>query len=553
MSRKLLYIGGGIVAVLLLIILILPMFLDANQYRPRIETMMSEALNRKVSIGNISLSIFSGGVSVENLTVADDPAFSKDPFLQARTVTIAVELMPLIFSRQLHVTGLTIDQPQATLLHTASGTWNFSTLGASTPKTSAAPPTSTAPSGGAAALSVQKLNLKNGKVTVGSTGANAKTHQYDQVNLTVSDLSYSTQFPFDLTVHTQGNGTIELKGKAGPLNQTNVQQTPVDAALEVKGLDLMAAGIADVASGLAGVLDFNGTLTSDGHKMDSKGKITAAKLQLVPGAFPAQKSVQVDYDTDYDLMAQSGTLKQGNVQIGKALAQLTGTFRTQDNVTSLQMKLVGKNMPAPDLEAVLPALGIALPAGASLSQGTLNVDMAIAGPLDKLVTSGPVNLSNGKLTGFDLGSKMKALSAFTGLKSGADTVIQTMSADLKVAPDGTHADNFNLVLPDIGSLTGGGIIRPDHGLDFKMAAKLGNASSPLGALASLASVAGGAGQKGGGIPFHIGGTTSNPTFTPDLAGFAGGLGKGAASAPKAVVPAGGDLGQALGGLFGKKK
>mgnify|MGYP001408350018 CR=1 FL=1 len=60
MSRKLIYIGGGILAVLLLIVLILPMLLDANQYRPRIEAMMSDALNRKVSIGNISLSILSG-------------------------------------------------------------------------------------------------------------------------------------------------------------------------------------------------------------------------------------------------------------------------------------------------------------------------------------------------------------------------------------------------------------------------------------------------------------------------------------------------------------
>jgi AsmA protein len=547
MSRKLLYIGGGILAVLLLIILLLPMFLDANQYRPRIEAMMSEALNRKVSIGNITLSIFSGGVSVENLSVSDDPAFSKDPFLQARAVTVAVELMPLIFSRELHVTGLTIEEPQATLLRTASGTWNFSSLGASGGKTAEAPKTAGAGSSSTAtALSVQRFSLKNGKVTV---GANGKTRQYDQVNLDVSDLSYSTQFPFDLTMRTPGNGTVELKGKAGPLNQSNMQQTPVDAALEMKGLDLVAAGVAEAASGIAGLVDFSGTLTSDGHKVHTKGKVTASKLQLVPGSFPAQKPVQVDYDTDYDLAAQSGMLRKGNVTIGKALAQLTGGYRTEGETTSLQMKLVGNNMPASDLEAVLPALGIALPSGASLSQGTLNINMAINGPLDKLVTSGPVNLSNAKLTGFDMGSKMKMLSAFTGLKSGADTVIQTMSTDLRVAPDGTHADNFNLVLPDIGNLTGGGIIHSDQGLDFKMAARLTNAATPLGALASLA----GGGQKGGGIPFHIGGTTSNPTFTPDLGGLASGLGKGAISAPNVALPAGNDLGQALGGLFGKKK
>ena len=73
--------------------------------------------------------------------------------------------------------------------------------------------------------------MKNGKVTVSGTGPNAKAHQYDQVNLDASDLSYRTQFPFDLAVRTQGNGTVAVKVKAGPLNQINMQQTPFTAAL----------------------------------------------------------------------------------------------------------------------------------------------------------------------------------------------------------------------------------------------------------------------------------------------------------------------------------
>lgn len=544
MSRKLIYIGGAVVLVLLLALIALPMMVDVNQYRPRIETLLSGALNRQVTVGNITLSILSGGVSVEELSVSDDPAFNRGPFLQAKNVSIGVELMPLIFSRALHVTGLTIDEPEVTMLRSAAGTWNFSTLGAPASKGAGAASTEAAPSNAGAGLSVARLDIKNGKVSVGDAAAPTKAHSYDQVNLTVSDLSTSTQFPFQLSLHTPGNGTIALNGKAGPLNQTNMQETPVDASLDVKSLDLMAAGLVEPASGIAGVVDFTGTLTSDGKQVNTKGKLTATKLQLLPGGFPAGKPVQVDYDTDYQLGPQSGTLKQGNVTIGKALSQLTGTFKTEGDITSLQMKLSGDNMPASDLAALLPALGMALPAGASLSEGTLNVNLTISGPLDKLVTSGPVKLSNAKLTGYDLGSKMKVLSVFGGLPSGSDTVIQTLSTDLRVAPDGTHADNFNLLVPAVGSITGGGTISPNHALDFKMSAHLSNAASPLGALSNIASLAGG--QKGGGIPFRIQGTTSNPTFAPDFGGAASGATTGAASAPK-------NLGGALGGLFGKKK
>jgi AsmA protein len=177
--------------------------------------------------------------------------------------------------------------------------------------------------------------------------------------------------------------------------------------------------------------------------------------------------------------------------------------------------------------------------------------------VDKLTTTGPVNLANARLTGFDLGSKMKALSAFGGIPSGTDTVIQILSSDLRLGTDGIRADNFNLVIPGIGSMTGNGTISPKQQLDFKMSAKLGNAASPIGALSSLAGLTGGAQKNGGGIPFRIQGTTSNPIFVPDLAGMASGLGSGALSGTgaggKPVVPTGKDLGDALGGLFGRKK
>ena len=56
--------------------------------------------------------------------------------------------------------------------------------------------------------------------------------------------------------------------------------------------------------------------------------------------------MEVDYATDYVLKTQAGTLKQGDVHIGKALAHLTGTFGQSGQTTSIQMKLNGENMPS---------------------------------------------------------------------------------------------------------------------------------------------------------------------------------------------------------------
>ncbi len=549
MARKIIYIVGGLIALLVLAAVLLPFFIDANKFKPQVESAAETALGRKLTIGNISLALFSGGVSVEDIAISEDPKFGSGSFLNAKSVAVGVEMMPLIFSRQLHVTGVTIDQPEVTLLRAPSGDWNFSTLGA---KGSASPAASSS-SSSAAGVSVQKIEIKNGKLTVGEAGSNAKRHEYDQMNLTASDLSYTSQFPFQFSATTPGNGTIKLTGKAGPLSQTNAAQTPVEASLEIHGLDLTSTGFVDPSSGIAGVLDFAGTLSSDGQQANSKGTITANKLKLVAGSSPAGQPIQVDYDTNYALKAQTGSLKQGDVHIGKAIARLTGTFNNSGETPSVAMKLAGADMPAADLESVLPAVGVTLPSGASLKEGTMNVDLAINGPIDKLVTTGPVKLANAKLSGFDLGAKMGALSSFAGIPKGSDTVIETFSSTVRVAPEGIRTDDLNVVVPAIGSMTGSGTVAANQALNYQMVAHLGGSSSPVSKIAGLASAGGGQKSSGGGIPFKIQGTTSKPEFIPEIGAMAGSLVKGAAG----DVPAAGqnieNLGKQVGGLFGKKK
>jgi len=547
MARKIIYIVGGVVVVLLLVVILLPFVIDANRFRPEIESSLNSALNRKVDIGNIRLSILSGGVTVENVSISDDPSFNTGPFLKAKSLSVNLELLPLIFSRAIHVTGLTIDEPSVTLLRSQSG-WNFSTLGASQTQTksASAATSSSASSSSSTDLSVRSFSLKNGTMVVGNTGANAKSRTYDQVNIKASDLSYTTQFPFELTARTPGNGSLKLAGKAGPLNPQDSATTPVNASVEVKNLDMKSTGFIDPSAGIAGLLDFSGTLNSDGHTATSNGKIIATHLQLVPAGSPAGQPVDVDYEATYELKPQTGQLRRGNVHIGKATADLSGNFNNSGAVATVQMKLNGQNMPASDLESVLPALGLTLPSGASLKQGTLNANLAINGPVDKLVTTGPVNLSNAKLSGFDLGSKMGSLGSLAGISKVGDTDIQTFSSDVRVAPEGIRNDDVNLVVPSIGAMTGSGTISADHKLDFKMIAHLGRQSSSAQPLAKAAA--------GGGIPFKVEGTTSNPQIVPDVGGIVGSYANGLKNG--AIPSSSKDVGQAvdkLGGLLGRKK
>src|SRR5262249_56456134 len=104
--NRTLKIVGIVVAVLLVMLIALPFLINVNSFRPKIESEASTALGRQVTIGNLSLSILSGSVRVDNIAIADDPAFGKSPFVIAKSLKVGVELMPLIFSKQLNVTDV---------------------------------------------------------------------------------------------------------------------------------------------------------------------------------------------------------------------------------------------------------------------------------------------------------------------------------------------------------------------------------------------------------------------------------------------------------------
>jgi AsmA protein len=201
----------------------------------------------------------------------------------------------------------------------------------------------------------------------------------------------------------------------------------------------------------------------------------------------------------------------------------------------------------------VPALGVVLPSGARLQGGTADADLAIEGAVDRLVTSGDLNVSNARLTGFDLASKMAALSALTGLKGGSDTVIQTVASNLRISPEGIRADNLRLIVPSIGTMTGRGTIGANNALDFHMVATLANPGqgSAVGQIASAIPVLGH--SANGTIPFMIQGTTASPIFVPDVAGMASGVGSGLLTSVKQPQQGQQGVTGMLGGLLDKKK
>lgn len=582
--KRVLTVIAIIVAILIVIVIALPFIIDVNMFRPQIESELSSTLGRQVKVGNLKLALWDGSVSADDLSISDDPAFSNQPFVRAKALDVGVDLWPLIVSKTLHVNDLTITDPQVALLRNDAGKWNFSSIGnkpapeantagrpteagkpaetTTAPKPNEPRPSTTekaahpanqgetAPASKSTPttpstnpnLSVSKLAVKNGTLSMANVSTHEKPQVFTNVDITVQNFAFNSQFPFTMTSNLPGGGNMKLDGHAGPIDASDASLTPVQAKLNINGLNIEKSGFVNPASGFGGIVNFAGDVNSNGHEAQANGNATVSQLKASPKGSPAPKPIDLKFNTTYDLQKQSG-LMNADVTLGKALAKLTGTYQIQPNATVLNAKLAADNMPVDDLQTLLPALGVTLPAGSHLEGGTLTANFTITGPTDKLVINGPVQLANTKLAGFDLGSKMSAISVLNGLKSGQDTTIQNFSTNAHVSPEGIQTQNINLTVPTIGVITGNGTISPQNALNYQMNAKLGGS-----VVSGLTQLAGLGKQGGGGIPFNIEGTTSDPKFVPNVKGMLGSFNP----AGQGQNPAG-NIVNGLSGLFNKKK
>jgi AsmA protein len=500
--KRLLTVLGLLIVLVIVVLIAIPFFIDANQFRPSLETELTQALSRQVKLGDLKLAIWSGSVSASDISIADDPAFGKNPFLSAKSLGIVVELQPLLFSRKLNVTGIQIDSPQIALIQSRTGAWNFSSLGSqSVSKTESVTSVQTPD------LSVKLVKITNGRISLLQSG-DTKPKVFDKVGLEFRDFTPTAAFPFSLTATIQGGGNLKLSGKAGPISANNAAETPFEATLKLEKLDVVHAGFVRETTGFGGLLSIDDSIASNGKTIDIKGAISADQLKLARNGTPAKKTVAFDFALKHDTIRRTGDLSRGDVRIGKAKAALTGTYAVGEQTTNLKLKLSAPAMEIDELEAMLPSLAIVLPRGSSLKGGTALANVTVEGPADNPVIAGSVSLKNTRLTGFDLGSQIKTVASLAGIKVGPDTDFENVGADITMNGGAASVQNISVVAPAIGNLTGAGTVSTSDALDFKMKAAVKSASA-LNAITS-------------NVPFFIRGTSSEPKFVPDVKGMAAG-------------------------------
>ncbi|MBN1574043.1 MAG: hypothetical protein JW984_12675 [Deltaproteobacteria bacterium] len=111
-----------------------PKMLDVNVYRDSLEEWLSYEFARDVTARDIDIKLINGSkIVLKDVSIDDDPAFSKEPFLKSEEVVLSIRFFPLI-KGELVVTGITFAGADLTIIENESGKYNVSSLGSGTYK-----------------------------------------------------------------------------------------------------------------------------------------------------------------------------------------------------------------------------------------------------------------------------------------------------------------------------------------------------------------------------------------------------------------------------------
>jgi len=337
---------GGVVTLIILILLVLPFFVDAEKYKPLLENKVTEMTGRPFSVGgDVKFSFFPFvGVSFSDLHLGNPPGFEATDFISIKSFEVRVKLLPLL-SRDVQVKRFVVNEPQIVLIKSKQGrgNWEFTTQKSEkAPQEPAQKPTSEKPLEG---LPIRSLTVGDFSVTKGSIAWIDKatgTHKtIDQLDLVLADLSFDR--PIGLTLSARmDDKPVAINGTVGPIGQDPGKAT-IPLNLDIKALSDLA-------------LTLQGTVFSPAET--PRADLTVTVSEFSPRKLLAQLGQPKVIDT-----ADSGVLSKLSMQAAIAagtdkISVSKGAMTLDDTRINFNARLAEFSRPDITFEADLDRINI---------------------------------------------------------------------------------------------------------------------------------------------------------------------------------------------------
>lgn len=441
--RKVIAGIGILIALVIVGLVIFVATFDVNRYRPTIQSELESRLGRKVTLGNLHLSIFPLRFRVQSPTIGEDPRFGLDsPFIKAQELDVSVQLLPLL-SKQVEIDSVDLKRPTVNLIKNAQGVWNFASLGhpsegapASTP--SAAPASQRpsqpsnqqpAPASSTGQFSLSKLIISDGQISVLDQKTSTTPSIYDHIDVTLLNFSPTSKFSVDAGVHmASSNSQLRLQGDGGPIASNDPANTPFHGTITLRQVqvgDLSKFLNSSALNGTDGTISGDNKIDSEGGKLTASGsfQVQNGKVHGSELGFP----ITTSYDVTDDLVADLLTIRSLALKLGNTPLDLSGTVDSKPTPAVLNLNVRANNISIAEAAKLAASSGMALSPGTNAT-GSVNINIDARGPVDKPAMNGTIVGSNIQLTGKNIAMP-----------------IQVPGLNLKLTPTQVESDPFNVV------------------------------------------------------------------------------------------------------------
>jgi uncharacterized protein involved in outer membrane biogenesis len=401
-SKLLRKVGWSVLAascVLVLTALLVPLFVDVDQYRPRLVTEVNRRIRGKLELGKLQLSLWGRiRVGIEGLKLVDSRG---RVLVQVKDAWFGVPVSSL-FSGAPELT-LHLGKPEIQVAKDRAGAINLLQV-LPTESTQAVPADvaaeSSAPSAGSVELPAILVRARFGLDIQEAQAsyrdeATALAFQVNALDVRVKDLSLSRPTLFEVRARLAGR-MGKLFEMHGPAKLSGRLETQIDA----------------------------GKLQS--YRAQAKADLSAVAIE-VPGAFIKKEGVPAQADLRLAGNLQSVQLESLQAQFHNVKLSGSGSMQLASTTVPSKLKMA-LQVPAFDLSewtALLPALQ-----GSGL-QGKIGLEAGVEGPVDAFQYRASVQMA-------DLGAKVPGLKA-----------MPTFSGDVKIRTD--QVESFQWVLKAPGT------------------------------------------------------------------------------------------------------
>ena len=515
-------LGITVLVILVLLVaaaLIVPHFIDVNQYHAQIQSQLEKRLGRHVSLGEMSLKLLPPSFHVENAVIEEDKDFNTGrPFAEAEKLAVSVKLWPLL-RKEVEVNSVELVRPHIELIRNAQGTWNFTTLGQQ-PKPAAtkgaapqtpAPPAAASPAhpstteeakkNPAGQLTLASLTITDGQVAITDQQKHQSRAVYDHIDVNVRDFAPNQQFSLKVAAHLQGRGkqTVNLEGKGGPIQQADLMNTAFDGEVRLDQVSLSAAQKflnSQSLTGMDSLLSGQAKVKSAGSKIATNGTIRLDDpvIRGTKVGYP----ITLDYDVADDLNSDVIQINKGELKLGTTPITIAGTINSRANPAQIDVKLTAANASIAEAARLASAFGVAFGQGMEVN-GQVNMNVQARGSANQPQMNGQVSATNLSISGKQLPQPVKV-----------------NSIELALTPDTIRSNDFT-ASEGSTNVTGNFALAHYTTPDSTITAALRAPGAHIGELLNIGQAAGVSalnGMSGDGsltLDVHVQGPTKNPS------------------------------------------